>query len=150
MPENDADIEIQLRGLTWLNGKHTRTLLYNLTVPIVRNNIDLCLFNGTPESRGAETFKSGSAYLALGEFKGGIDPAGADEHWKTARTALNRIHDAFGKLKLKPHTFFIGAAIEPKMATEIWTSLERGIFENAANLTNENQMASIARWLCSI
>jgi hypothetical protein len=36
------------------------------------------------------------------------------------------------------------------MATEIWTSLERGIFENAANLTNENQMASIARWLCSI
>lgn len=150
MLENDADIEIHLRGLTWLNGKQTRTLLYNLTVPIVRNNIDLCLFNGTPESLDAETFKSGSAYVALGELKGGIDPAGADEHWKTARTGLNRIHDAFGKLKFKPHTFFIGAAIEPKMATEIWTSLESGIFENAANLTDENQMASIARWLCSI
>ncbi len=26
--------------------------------------------------------------LMLGELKGGIDPAGADEHWKTANTVL--------------------------------------------------------------
>lgn len=150
MPDNDAGIEIHLRGLEWKKGKQPRTLLYNLTVPIVRNNIDLSIFNATAESLGSDTYKSGPAYVALGELKGGIDPAGADEHWKTARTALNRIHEAFGRLNLKPHTFFIGAAVEPKMASEIWQLLETGVLENAANLTDDNQMASIARWLCSI
>lgn len=86
----------------------------------------------------------------MGELKGGIDPAGADEHWKTARTALDRIHKAFTKHRLKPHTFFIGAAIEAKMASEIWTLLQRGILENAANLTDEDQIASITRWLCGL
>jgi len=83
-------------------------------------------------------------------LKGGIDPAGADEHWKTARTTLDRIHKAFAKHKVKPHTFFIGAAIEARMASEIWKLLQRGIFENAANLTDEDQIASITRWLCSL
>jgi hypothetical protein len=150
MPENDAGIEIHLRGLEWKKNRQPRTLIYNLNVPIVRNNIDLCLFNCTSEALGADIFKTGSAYVALGELKGGIDPAGADEHWKTGRTALNRIHEAFGKLKLKPHTFFIGAAIERKMASEIWDLLHTSVLENAANLTDEDQMASVARWLCSI
>ena len=90
------------------------------------------------------------SYIALGELKGGIDPAGADEHWKTARTALSRIHEAFARNQLKPHTFFIGAAIEPKMALEIWNFLESGIIENAANLTDDEQIASITNWLCSL
>jgi hypothetical protein len=33
--------------------------------------------------------------IALGELKGGIDPGGADEHWKTAQAAFNRIRQAF-------------------------------------------------------
>jgi hypothetical protein len=53
-------------------------------------------------------------------------------------------------MKHIPHTFFIGAAIESKMATEIWRMLESGKLENAANLTNEEQIASLARWLCSL
>jgi hypothetical protein len=40
----------------------------------------------------------------------GIDPAGADEHWKTANFALERIRKSFAKKK-KPQTFFIGASI---------------------------------------
>jgi hypothetical protein len=87
---------------------------------------------------------------AWAELKGGIDPAGADEHWKTARTALNRIHEAFAKQKLKPHTFFIGAAIETKMASEIWDMLKLGSLENAANLTDEDQISSISSWLCKL
>ncbi len=97
-----------------------------------------------------EIISTPSAYIALGELKGGIDPAGADEHWKTASTALNRIQKAFAKQKLKPHTFFIGAAIEAKMALEIWEMLERGTLENAANLTDETQIASISSWLCKL
>jgi hypothetical protein len=90
------------------------------------------------------------SYVALGELKGGIDPAGADEHWKTARSALDRINTAFAAKAHKPHTFFIGAALETKMASEIWESLKAGRLENAANLTDENQIASITRWLCTL
>jgi hypothetical protein len=84
------------------------------------------------------------------ELKGGIDPAGADEHWKTAGTALRRIHSAFAKARLKPKTFFIGAAIEAKMASEIWSMLRAGELDNAANLTEDGQIASISHWLCSL
>jgi hypothetical protein len=120
LPEDDADVELSLRGLSWDGGKGQRTLLYNVTVPFVGNNVDSVLFNCSAEDQTPEVIKTPSAYIALGELKGGIDPAGADEHWKTARTALNRIQNAFSKRELNPHTFFIGAAIETKMAKEIW------------------------------
>ncbi|MBI3598119.1 MAG: restriction endonuclease [Nitrospirae bacterium] len=150
LPEDDADVELSLRGLCWDTGKGSRTLLYNVTVPLFQNNVDLSLFNCSAEDLTREVIKTPSAYIALGELKGGIDPAGADEHWKTARTALNRIHEAFLKRKLKPHTFFIGAAIETKMAKEIWEMLKKGKLENAANLTDEDQIASVSEWLCTL
>lgn len=150
MPEEDADIEKQLRGLSWNAGENPRTLIYNLTVPLVRNNVDMCLFNCGPEMVSKEIYKSGPSYIALGELKGGIDPAGADEHWKTAGTALRRILTAFAKARLKPKTFFIGAAIEAKMASEIWSMLRAGELDNAANLTEDGQIASISHWLCSL
>lgn len=150
LPEDDTDIELSLRGLSWRTSKGQRTLVYNMTVPFFKNNVDLSLFKCNANDLTREIIRTPSSYLALGELKGGIDPAGADEHWKTARTALHRIHEAFSKHKLRPHTFFIGAAIETKMATEIWEMLQIGILENAANLMNEDQLASISRWLCSL
>lgn len=155
MSDDDADVELHLRGINWRKNRQHRTLIYNLTVPPVQNNVDLCLFNFNPDDLGSRqiaksVYHSPASYVALGELKGGIDPAGADEHWKTARTALSRIQEAFSKVGFKPHTFFIGAAIEKKMANEIWNQLESGMLENAANLTNENQIASISRWLCRL
>jgi hypothetical protein len=149
LPEDETDIELSLRGLSWNAAPGPRTLLYNVTVPLVRNNVDFSLFNCSFAEMNREMVNTPSAYIALGELKGGIDPAGADEHWKTARTALNRIYQAFSRQKLKPHTFFIGAAIEAKMAGEIWEMLEQGSLENAANLTDENQIASVTSWLCT-
>ncbi len=150
LPDDDSDVELSLRGLSWNAVKGPRTLLYNATVPLVKNNVDLSLFNCSFTELTRDVINTPSAYIALGELKGGIDPAGADEHWKTARSALNRIHVAFAKQKLKPHTFFIGAAIEVKMAGEIWDMLKQGVFENAANLTDESQIASISSWLCKL
>lgn len=144
---DDLDIESSLRGLYWQNGRKHRTLVYNLTVPLVKNNIDLCLFNATPDNLDETKAES---YIALGELKGGIDPAGADEHWKTAKSALERIRKSFTRAKQNPHRFFIGAAIEKKMANEIWDELEEGILSNAANLNDENQVASISHWLCNL
>lgn len=150
LPEDDADIELQLRGLWWHVPKGPRILIYNVTVPFIGSNVDLCLFNRPPEGSTKNLREEPGAYTALGELKGGIDPAGADEHWKTAHTALRRIQEAFAKFELRPHTFFIGAAIEARMASEIWELLQSGVLENAANLTNEDHIASITRWLCSL
>ncbi|MGD1083549.1 MAG: AvaI/BsoBI family type II restriction endonuclease [Verrucomicrobiota bacterium] len=150
LPGDDTDIELGLRGLSWVSEKGDRTLIYNLTVPIVQNNVDLSLFDCAAAQISPVIYRTPGAYIALGELKGGIDPAGADEHWKTARSALNRINSAFAKRRQKPRTFFIGAAIEPKMASEIWALLKEGDLENAANLTDENQIASITRWLCAL
>ena len=152
MPTDDADIELNLRGLSWQTAKKHRTLVYNRKVPFLGKkgkNVDLCLFN-CEEGEVGTVLGTHSFYIALGELKGGIDPAGADEHWKTARTALDRIHKAFAKKKLKPHTFFVGAAIEAEMAVEIWEMLENGDFENAANLTVDDQIVSLTNWLCSL
>lgn len=156
--KDDADIELFLRGLSWEKEGQTRTLIFNLTVPIVGkngNNIDLCLLNCSSlqiqkPKQAKEFYQNPNNYLAFGELKGGIDPKGADEHWKTARTALDRIRTPFLKLNLKPDLFFIGAAIEKNMSDEIWTMLEDNLLANAANLTDEIQLNSIARWLCNI
>lgn len=79
-----------------------------------------------------------------------LKPAGADEHWKTANSALNRIRDAFSRRTLSPYTFFVGAAIENSMAKEIWAQLANGVLTNAANLNKVDQMASLSNWIVSL
>ena len=147
---DDADIELSLKALSWQKDRETRTLIYNRTIPIVRKNIDICLLDCTPDEAKAATYKIPDRFIAFGELKGGIDPAGADEHWKTAQTALTRIKDAFANADLSPDLFFIGAVIVDNMAQEIWNQLEKETLKNAANLTNPDQVASLANWLVDL
>ena len=145
----DTDIQLHLNGLSWSIDDRIRTMVYDRTPSLVSKNVDLSLLNCS--SAGVQSaFQTPAEYIALGELKGGIDPAGADEHWKTARTALTRIRDAFSRENLSPHTFFVGAAIEADMATEIWGQLEDGSLTNAANLTKPDQLASLCAWLCGL
>jgi hypothetical protein len=74
----------------------------------------------------------------------------ADEHWKTATKALDRIRRAFKKEKRHPLLCFIGAAIARNMANELWEDLEAGDLANAANLNREDQLASLCSWLCEL
>jgi len=112
MTNDDAEIELSLRGLSWESDRGSRTLIYNLNIPLVRSNVDLCLFNLAPgalpanQSSKIEPVEVEPYTIALGELKGGIDPAGADEHWKTAQAALNRIRQAFADAGHSPLTFF--------------------------------------------
>ncbi len=92
-----AGLESELRGLAWTKGRQPRTLIFNLGVPVIKNNVDLCLLDCSAEEFQAGEFRNPARYLSFGELKGGIDPAGADEHWKTAATALRRIRDAFAE-----------------------------------------------------
>jgi type II restriction enzyme len=151
-PANDFFIEEQLKALSWKNprGKN-RVLAFNLNIPIVKNNIDICLFNADTELyANGEIVNTPKKILMLGELKGGIDPAGADEHWKTGNTALNRIRESFAKHNLKIDTSFIAAAIEKKMASEIFAQLQNKTLSNAANLTIDEQLVNYCDWLLKL
>ena len=113
----NAGIEIDLNGLSWKTNEQPRTLLFNLTPPKFSKNIDLCLvaldaasFSTEKQMRAA--LVQPETYLAFGELKSGYDPAGADEHWKTAQSAIIRIRENYGALS--PATFLL----EPQLSKE--------------------------------
>jgi len=139
------------KGIFWYNNKkESRTLFYNITVPIVQNNIDIIVLKCDYRKPLKDIISQPTEFIALGELKGGIDPAGADEHWKTAKTAIDRIVTAFTKHKHNPYIFYIGAAIENKMASEIWDNLENNYITNAANLTKSDHVTSLTEWILDI
>jgi type II restriction enzyme len=147
-----AEISQDVKAIRWGVNNKTRLLCYDLTVPIVKKNIDIVIFNNANVDinniKSFNEFKNTALnYLMLGELKGGIDPAGADEHWKTANTALNRIRDSFAKADANIFTLFIGAAIEAAMAKEIYQQCVSGQLTNCANLTKDNQLVEVCDWL---
>ena len=150
---NEAGVERDVKALHWDNGAGPRILLFNMTVPTVGKNIDLCLFSSNLQNGGQPRtlVRNAANAIMFGELKGGIDPAGADEHWKTGNTALNRIRTSFaaaGYPQVK--TSFIGAAIEHAMAEEIYNQLQTGVLTNATNLTNNNQLFEYCNWLIEL
>jgi type II restriction enzyme len=151
-PTDDTDIEKHIKAIYWKRNTD-RLLMLNINVPLVKKNVDISILQAKPDDLKAgkqSIIYQPEKYIALGELKGGIDPAGADEHWKTANSALNRIRASFKKKNLKPQTFFIGAAIETAMAVEIFKQLQTGIINNAANLTNNQQLTKICEWILNI
>lgn len=126
-----------------------RTMLFDVKPRLIGKNIDVILINrGTMETPEEKLLAIKSNYIACGELKGGIDPAGADEHWKTANSALGRIRSAFGKTA--PSLFFVGAAIEASMSKEIFKQLKTGQLTHAANLNEEEQVNDLVDWLLSL
>ena len=138
------------KGICWKNKAGARSLYYDITVPLIKNNIDIILLNTDISVEYKKAIQTPQNFIALGELKGGIDPAGADEHWKTAKTAIDRVVNGFKSENLNPKILYVGAAIENKMANEIFSFLENEYISNAANLTKEEQMTDIADWLIGI
>lgn len=151
-PKHDDGLENRIKAIYWKK-KTDRLLILNMTVPLVKKNIDLSVLQASPNeliSGEDSVIYQPKKYIALGELKGGIDPAGADEHWKTANSALNRIRTSFKKYKLKPQIFFIGAAIETAMAEEIYRQIKIGTMTHAANLTNDHQLTAVCQWIINL
>ncbi|MDR3136499.1 MAG: hypothetical protein LBU07_03670 [Coriobacteriales bacterium] len=150
-PDDDFEIENGMKAIAWVNEQGNRTLAFNLTIPIVGKNIDLCLFDCDHSHYDSGSIVSHvTSALMLGELKGGIDPAGADEHWKTANTALDRIRNAYRSENPSLQTSFVGAAIENSMAEEIFLQLQTHKLSFAANLTKSEQIYEYCKWLLSL
>lgn len=153
-PSQDAGLEKKIKAISWSHNNQSRVLVLNVNVSIVRKNIDLILLDAKHQElilkgkdRAKSIHKVNEKYIALGELKSGIDPAGADEHWKTANSAFGRIRNSFEMKGLNPLTFFVGAAIEAEMAREIYNQLEDKTLAMAANLTEDKQLTSICHWI---
>ena len=150
--EDEANLIIKknnkgkIRQIAWSN----RFILFDAKTQLIGNNVDVILLDSSLAVTLKELVTIPAAYLACGELKGGIDPAGADEHWKTARSALVRIQNSFAKHNQNPALFFVGAAIEVNMAKQIFDDLQNGLLTHAANLTVSEQVADLASWLVAL
>ena len=149
---NNAGEEANVTALSWINSTGPRILLFNTKIPIVNKNVDMCLFlDDQSDFNKTQIVKQHDRAIMFAELKGGIDPAGADEHWKTGNTALNRIRTAFDKVGCSQiKTAFIAGAIESSMATEIYNQLNDGMLTNAANLTKHDQIIELCDWLIDL
>ena len=145
-------VEENIKGLHWNNCHGDRVMLFNTKIPLVNKNVDICLYSdGIDDFSILRIVTSDANALMFGELKGGIDPAGADEHWKTGNTALERIRTAFfsaGYSDVK--TSFIAAAIQNAMAEEIFNQLSDDTLTFAANLTNDEQLMEYCNWLLNM
>lgn len=82
--KTEEGAEEKVKGLHWTNSKGERLLVFNVRVPAVGNNVDICLYAGTiREYEKGKIVQHDERAIMFGELKGGIDPAEADEHWKT-------------------------------------------------------------------
>ena len=149
---NDAfDYADEIAAITWKYGTVKKVLFFNTKIALVNNNVDICLYDCTRVAFSNNMPKhNNECAIMFGELKGGIDPAGADEHWKTANTALERIRAAFSSNGFNIHTSFVGAAIERKMASEIYGQLQDNILTYAINLTYDNQLSDYCEWLITL
>ena len=150
--KSENGVEEKVKALRWSNSSGKRRLIFNINVPVVGKNVDICLYNDDgSHSSNSQISHLNEQAIMFGELKGGIDPAGADEHWKTGNTALNRIRTSFHDAGY-PHilTSFIGAAIERSMADEIYAQLMNGTLSNAANLTKGDQLVEYCNWLIEL
>ncbi len=151
-PANDTDIEKKIKAIYWENEKGKRCLGFNMTISTVKKNVDICLYDASKEmfNMGKIAKDNPTKAIMLGELKGGIDPAGADEHWKTANTALERIRTSYSSVGHTVQTSFVGAAIERAMANEIFEQLSNGTMTNAANLTDNDQLVDYCNWIIEL
>lgn len=148
----ETGTEENVKALHWQNAAGHRILVFNAKIPTVDKNVDICLFSGdTNNYDQGRIVRHNEHTIMLGELKGGYDPAGADEHWKTGNSALNRIRTSFSKAGFSQiKTSFVGAAIAYSMAEEIYNQLTDGTLSNAANLTKNDQLVEYCNWLIEL
>ncbi|MCO8098285.1 hypothetical protein NI462_14155 [Acinetobacter lwoffii] len=132
----------KITDLTWVENNEKRTIVFDKKPNFLNKSVDFIVTQGKSGNLGS--IHNMDEVIACGELKGGVDPAGADEHWKTARSALDRIAEVYtNNNKAIPELYFIGAAIEVSMSQEIFNYLQAGKLTAAANLMKMNQLDEV-------
>jgi hypothetical protein len=81
-----------------------------------------------------------------GEIKGGADPAGSDEHWKTATKALQRIIDAARDTgRNQPQLSFLATILVDRVAVDAQQWINEGKLTSVYNLTQISENADTLR-----
>lgn len=145
-----SEMAEDVKAISWANGNRPRTFLNNVNVEGLSKNVDMVLLErDLPLVTASETrtaLAETKDIIMMGELKGGIDPAGGDEHWKTARGALERIRKAYRRVDI----LFICASIEKAMAREIYSMFQMGDLNCVANLTNDDQLSAACEWIVKL
>lgn len=132
----------KITDLTWVENNENRTIVFDKKPNFLGKSVDFVVTQGRGGNLGS--IHNIDEVIACGELKGGVDPAGADEHWKTARAALDRIAQVYiNNNKKIPELYFVGAAIEVSMSQEIFGYLQAGRLTGAANLMKINQLDEV-------
>jgi type II restriction enzyme len=132
-------------------GWENRLLLLDSKPKWIDKNVDAILLNSESNESVSDLRENPNVVLACGEIKGGADPAGSDEHWKTAQTALLRIADRFDEKEItRPILFFLGLAIEKSVSISIADEMQRGKLDYAANLARPQQVADLVNRILDI
>lgn len=128
--------------LTWVENNEKRTIVFDKKPAFLGKSVDFIVTQGRGGNLGS--IHNIDEVIACGELKGGVDPAGADEHWKTARAALDRIAKVYiDNNRNIPELYFVGAAIEVSMSQEIFGYLQANRLTGAANLMKINQLDEV-------
>lgn len=133
-----------------------RVVIFDKKPKFIDNSVDIIVIRKSPAEAITKLadlkniLERADDYTYAGELKSGIDPAGADEHWKTAKSALDRINTVFTSMgKPTPNLIFIGAAIENAMSIEIFNLLQSGWLAGAANLNKADQFDEVVSLIIS-
>jgi len=149
--ETAYSVADEIYAVFWRYDGDDKVICFDTTIAVVKKNVDICLYKvSKTRFNGGSIAKEIFPAIMYGELKGGIDPAGADEHWKTGNTALTRIRTAFSERGYSVKTSFVGAAIEKEMAKEIFYQINSGILSYAANLTFDHQLTNYCEWLVKL
>ena len=145
--EIDSNKVGKVNSISW----KSTCVLFDTKPRWIDKNIDVVVLRTKAGVSWNELKEVPEQFLACGEIKGGADPAGSDEHWKTARSAIDRIREAFQLKKMPPpKMFFAGLAIVPGVAREICDNLDSGKLAMAANLARDKQVSELANWITKL
>jgi hypothetical protein len=134
----EMDLETILDRLEGQRVKYRELVLRNGNRLLLDRQLEWQSFDGRNYRIGPDLHSQSPAVdmLWAGEIKGGADPAGSDEHWKTATQALSRISEACDKTgRPKPDLSFMATIIVERVAKEAQTWIDDSRLTSVYNLT---------------
>ncbi len=136
--DEQTDLEVALRHLEEQRVVYREVRLRNGNRLLLNRQITWYGADGEAYRIGPDLLSSGDGADILwgGELKGGADPAGSDEHWKTATRTFERILLACERTgRPKPPLSFIATILVERVAREAADWLKEGKLVSVYNLT---------------